>query len=376
MTGNYTIRPPADMAKGKEKSAFVRRMYSIFPIKSDSGGEKVRKIVFIIAVVAFIITGGMLVYDIYSQAVQKYVVDEKISNFRENAIQNASNGIINLAPEVVEDIKGEKPFIRDDFMELYNANKDLVGWINLGGEEKIIDNPVVQTDNNDFYLHHNFEGDDSKAGTIYVDYRSKFGEDGTPSDFLVMYGHNTQTSVAFSKLTRYYYEKDNPDPSADKLISFYQKHPTITFDTLKEKGTYKVFACGLFNTDQKYGEVYHYLRRGAEFADKDDFNSYILDVMDRSVLFTDVDLTYGDEIICRSPCYFPFDNAYEHFENVRCAVFARRVREGESPEVDVSKVTRNYYWVGWQQAVDRGICSPYAGRKWDTGKLLSYEEEP
>ena len=166
-----------------------------------------------------------------------------------------------------------------------------------------------------------------------------------------MYGHNTQTSVAFSKLTRYYYEKDNPDPSADKLISFYQKHPTITFDTLKEKGTYKVFACGLFNTDQKYGEVYHYLRRGAEFADKDDFNSYILDVMDRSVLFTDVDLTYG-------------------------AVFARRVREGESPEVDVSKVTRNYYWVGWQQAVDRGICSPYAGRKWDTGKLLSYEEEP
>ena len=186
---------------------------------------------------------------------------------------------------------------------------------------------------------------------------------------MILYGHNTYSSVAFSKLTRYYYEKDNPDPNDDWTTSYYRKHPTINFDTLAGQGTYKVFAVCLFNTEEQYGEVYNYLRRGRSFSDKDDFNNYILDIMDRSVLFTDVDLDYGDKILCLSTCYFPFGQEYE---NVRCVIFARKVRDGESPEVDTSKVKRNYSWIGWQQAIDRGIASPYASRAWDTGKLLSY----
>ena len=354
------------MAKGKQKNAFLRGLFSVIPVRGDSGAEIIRKVVFIAAVVAFVITGGTLINDIYSQAIQKYVVDEKISDIK----ASASGGTLNLAPDRIQEIKEEKPYIREDLMELYNINNDLIGWINFGDGEKIIDYPVVQTYDNETYLTTDFFGDYSKTGTIYADCRSILNEDGTLPNFTVLYGHNTSSSVAFSKLTRYYYEKDNPDASANKLISFYQKHPTIKFDTLKEEGVYKVFACGLYNTEEQYGEVYNYLRRGAEFTDKEDFNSYILDIMDRSVLFTDVDLTYGDEIICMSTCYFPFGMQYE---NVRCAVFARKVREGESPEVDVSKVRRNEYWVGWQQAVDRGICSPYAGRRWDTSKLLSYE---
>ncbi len=364
---NYTARPPIAMAKGKQKNAFMRGLMSIFPIKGDSGAEIIRKIVFMGAVIAFVITGGTLINDIYSQAYQKYVVDQKISDIKASS---SGGGTLNLAPEVVQEIKEEKPYIREDLMQLYNINNDLVGWFNIGGEKEIIDNPVVQTDNNDYYLVTDFFGQPAKTGTIYADYRCQYNDDGTPPNFLVLYGHNTSSSQAFSKLTRYYYEKDNPNPDEDLRISFYQKYPTIKFDNLKEESTYKVFACGLYNTEEQYGEVYNYLRRGEAFTDKDDFNNYILDIMDRRVLFTDVDLTYGDEIICLSTCYFPFGMNYE---NVRCVVFARKVREGESPEVDVSKATVNYYWVGWQQAVDRGICSPYAGRQWDTSKLLSYE---
>ena len=186
---------------------------------------------------------------------------------------------------------------------------------------------------------------------------------------MILYVHNTYSSVAFSKLTRYYYEKDNPDPNADWSLSFYQKHPTINFDTLAGQGIYKVFAVCLFNTEEQYGEVYNYLRRGRAFSDKDDFNNYILDIMDRSVLFTDVDLDYGDKILCLSTCYFPFGMDYE---NVRCVIFARKVREGESPEVDTSKAYRNHSWIAWQQAIDRGLVGAYGNRAWDTSKLLSY----
>lgn len=362
---NYTVRPPFARSKGKQKSPFVRFLMSIFPIKGDDVAEIVRKIVFIGAVIAFGVTGGSLLKEVSSEAVQKYVVEGEIQEIK----NQASSGNLNLNEEEIKEIKEEKPYIREDMMSLYAVNPDTVGWINLGGNERIIDNPVVQSDDNDKYLTTTFKGEYSKSGTIFVDNRCKFSESGDATDFLILYGHNTYSSTMFSKLTRYYYEKDNPDPNADLSLSFYKKYPTINFDTLAEEGTYKVFAVCLFNTEEQYGEVYNYLRRGEMFKDADDFNNYVLDIMDRSVLFTDVDLTYGDEIICMSTCYFPFGM---DLENVRCAIFARKVREGESPEVDTSVATRNYLWIGWQQAVDRGICSAYAQRAWDTSKLLSY----
>ncbi len=60
------------------------------------------------------------------------------------------------------------------------------------------------------------------------------------------------------------------------------------------------------------------------------------------------------------------------YENVRCVIFARKVREGESPEVDTSKAYRNHSWIAWQQAIDRGLVGAYGNRAWDTSKLLSY----
>ncbi len=358
---DYTVRPPMARAKGKQKNAFMRFLISVFPFKGDTAAEIIRKIVFIGAVVAFAITGGSLINDIYGEMKQMYIVTDRVESDKQ--------GTLNLPQETIDKIKNEKPYIREDLMGLYAKNNDLVGWFNLGGNDKIIDYPVVQTDNNDKYLVTDFYGEPLKSGTLFVDYRCEFSENGDAPNFLVFYGHNTTSSLMFSKLTRYYYEKDNPDPNDDWTTSYIKKHPTVTFDTLAEEGTYKIFAVCLFNTEEQYGEVYNYLRRGRAFEDKDDFNNYILDIMDRSVLFTDVDLTYGDEIICLSTCYFPFGPKYE---NVRCAVFGRKVREGESPEVDASAVTRNYYWKSWQQAVDNKLATAYPKRLWDTSKLLSY----
>ena len=340
----------------------MRFLMSTFPVKGDEAAEIIRKIVFIGAVVAFVITGGSLLKDILGQVRQIYIVEGQIQ-------QEYINGSLNLSQEEIEKITEEKPYIREDLMGLYAKNNELVGWINVGGENNIINTAVVQTTDNDKYLTTDFYGDYSSSGSIFADYRAKFGADGSAPNFMVLYGHNTYSEISFSKITRYYYDKDNLGGGTDLSMSFYQKYPTITFDTLAEQGTYKVFAVCLFNTEEKYGEVYNYLRRSKPFESKEDFNGYILDIMDRSVLFTDVDLAYGDEIICLSTCYFPFGTEYE---NVRCVLFARKVRDGETPEVDVSVATRNYYWVGWQQAKDGGLCGN-GQRVWDYRKyLLSY----
>ncbi|MBD5117312.1 MAG: class B sortase [Ruminococcaceae bacterium] len=363
---NYTVRPPAARSKGKQENTFKRMLVSVLPWKGDDAAEMIRKTVFLGAVITFAVTGGTLIKDVSGEMIQKYVVDTQIQDIKDRA----SGGSLNLEEEIIEEIKSEKPYIREEMMSLYDINNDLLGWINVGGEDKIIDLPVVQTDNNDKYLNTDFYGNSSKSGTIFADYRCAFTR-GMPSDFTILYGHNTYASTAFSKLGRYYYDKDNPDPNADKSISFYQKHPTITFDTLAQEGTYKIFAVCLFNTDEQYGEVYNYLRYGEPFKDKDDFNNYILDIMDRSCLLTDVDLTYGDEILCMSTCAFPIST---DLRNSRYGIFARKVREGESAEVDVSKASRTYYWKGWEQLDNAGISSVYAKRTWDTSKLLSYQE--
>ena len=363
MVNNYTVRPPLARCKGKQKGVFVRFLMSIFPVKGDEIVEIIRKVVFIGAVTAFVITGGSLLWEIFGQVRQIYVVEGKIE-------QEKINGSLNLSEEERNKISSENPYIREDMMGLYAQNSDLVGWINIGGEDKIINNAVVQAADNDKYLTTDFYGGYSSSGTIFADYRGNFTTGGRAPNFLVLYGHNTFSSMAFSKITRYYYDKDNLGEGSDLTMSFYYKYPTIYFDTLAEEGEYKVFAVCLFNTEEQYGEVYNYLRRCRAFESKEDFNNYILDIMDRSVLLTDVDLQYGDDILCLSTCYFIFGSGYE---NTRCVVFARKVRDGESPEVDTSVATRNYYWKGWQQAIDRGLCSS-GQRVWDYRKyLLSYE---
>lgn len=350
-------------AKGKQKNAFVRFLMSVFPVKGDSIMEMVRKCVFICAIAAFVITGYTLFNDVTGEITQLYIIPDQISS-------DKSQGSLNLSQETIDKIKVEKPYIREDLMTLYTKNSDLVGWFNLGENDKIIDHPVVQSYDNDKYLTTDFYGGYKKSGALFVDYRAQFSENGQTPNFLTIYGHNTSSGIMFSKLTRYYYDKDNLGGGTDLTLDFYQKYPTINFDTLAGDGVYKVFAAGLFNTQSQYGEVFDYLRDSRPFESKEDFNNYILEIMDRSCIFTDVDLTYGDDILCMSTCYFPFGSL--DIDNVRCVIFARKVREGESPEVDVSKAKRNGYWKGWQQAVDAGLCG-YGKRVWDTSKLLSYE---
>ncbi|MDE7280856.1 MAG: class B sortase [Ruminiclostridium sp.] len=361
---DYTVRPPMARSKGKRKNAFIRALTAVFPAKGDAAAEMIRKVVFIGAVAALVITGGTLMKDISGELVQKYQIANKLDN-----IKNHGSG--NLSVDVVNNIIEQKPYIREDFMGLYAENNDFVGWFNLGEEEKVIDHPVVQCGDNDKYLNTTFDGQNISSGTLYVDSRCQIDKDGNFPNFTIIYGHCLTSQLMFSKLNRYYYERERGDEGPDVYFySFYKRYPTVHFDTLKENAEYKVFACCLFNTEEQYGEVYNYLRRAKPFESKEDFNSYMCDIMDRSVFQTDVDITYGDDILCMSTCYFPFGMDYE---NVRLAIFARKVREGESPEVDVDKMERIWTWNAWQQAIDQKMVY-YFYRQWDTSKILSLEE--
>ena len=108
-----------------------------------------------------------------------------------------------------------------------------------------------------------------------------------------------------------------------------------------------------------------------DFKNKQEFIDYYAQVLDRSFIFTpQVDLKYGDEVIALSTCDFPFGKS----KSIRYVLFARRVREGEDPTVDVTKTVINpdpLYYDYWYSVYG----GSWGGRKWDPALLKGYKAQ-
>ena len=87
------------------------------------------------------------------------------------------------------------PPLEVDFASLQAINPDIVGWIYI--EALDISYPVVQGEDNDYYLHRTFEGKNNFSGSIFVEYRNS--GDFTDSNTIV-YGHNMKNQSMFGKL--------------------------------------------------------------------------------------------------------------------------------------------------------------------------------
>ena len=197
---------------------------------------------------------------------------------------------------------GEKKILKK-FEKLYEKNSDIAGWLTIDGTT--IDYPVMYTpDDNDYYLHLDFDKNWSDPGTPFIDTNCRPFDDRT--DNVLIYGHNMKSGVMFRELLQYEDE------------SFYKKHKNIKFDTLYETGTYEVigaFRSEIYPDDDT--EHYHYY----EFfnaADKAEFDEYIDFVKSNTSYDSGVTAEYGDELITLSTCA-------SHTEDGRFVVVARRI---------------------------------------------------
>ena len=371
----YNARPRKSAAyqngKKKKKSIWKR----IFPAKGDGFFEGARKIIFIGALGCFLWFGGNVAFDYGNDLYQNYQMREKINKYVGN---------FDIPDDVRNDANRRVPGILPEYIMAWNQNNDLVGHIMIPDITLPVNDPkrnlfeylVYQrlehdgngrlTGSNRYYLDRTPEHTYSKGGSIYADFRNRF-KDGELSENTIIYGHNmASTGNYFTKVASYYKEFEQfRSNKNDKHLDYYKKHPIVTFNTIYEKSDWKVFACVLFNTDADHGEVYKYLK--PEFTSKDDFNEFILDIMDRSVLFTDVDLEYGDHILTLSTCYWPFG-----VETTRVVLFARKVRDGESSAVNVEKASYNLKFLPFDMQ-RRRLGNTWDGRVWNTDYLLSYD---
>ncbi len=162
---------------------------------------------------AAIIIGGWLIYkninkqkkedDLYKQIARTALVFE---NMQEYAATN-------------------NPPTAVDFQMLKEINPNTVAWVwSANGK---ISYPVVQGNDNDYYLDHLIDGTPDENGTIFVDYRNAV-ELSDRNTFI--YGNQTNSDAMLSSLKEY--AKDD----------YHQQYPTLLMITETGSYTLEVFS--------------------------------------------------------------------------------------------------------------------------------------
>lgn len=308
------------MMHAKEKENIFHKLYlSYIPNRRDNLKQIIIKVFFLIALIAFIVSAAYITNYFLSAKHQDGIIDEARSVWYEETQTNDDTEL--SAIEL-----------------LLKENSDFKGWITVPNTK--IDNPIYQTDNNDFYLTHNQQKQKSAYGALFFDCKNVITESETDKN-LVIYGHHMKNGSMFANLTKY------------KQLSFYKQNPTIEFSTLYKKGTYKIYAAFVLNASKADDNDYIYNISRKSFIDDDDFDSWVNEARQRSLINTGVDVKNGDNIITLVTCTYDFDNA-------RFVVMARGTREGEDPNEDTSKAAANpspRYPKRWYD--DRGIDYPF-----------------
>lgn len=199
-----------------------------------------------------------------------------------------------------EKIAKEIPEILEEYKTLHNKNKKLIGWIKI--DDTIIDYPVMQTVNNEYYLNHNFNQEEDRNGCIFMDYQCDVIEG---CDNMILYGHHMQSGKMFGTLNKYSRE------------NYYKEHPKIQFDTIYEKGQYEimyVFRSKVFSEEEITFKYYQFINAGSE----QEFNSCMNEMAALSLYDTGVTAVYGDQLLTLSTCDYQENDG-------RFVVVAKRV---------------------------------------------------
>lgn len=184
---------------------------------------------------------------------------------------------ISQAIEINENTEDEQKY-KVNFEELKNKNSDTVAWLKV--ENTSIEFPVVKANDNSYYLTHNFNKENNKAGWIFADYKNKF--DGTDKN-IVIYGHNMRDDSMFGSLK---------DVIKEEWYNN-EENKYITFVTENEYQTYQVFSVYQIEKEDYYIQT--------NFQNNE-FEEFIKTIKQRSKKDFNVDVTSKDNILTLSTC--------------------------------------------------------------------------
>ncbi len=182
-----------------------------------------------------------------------------------------------LQEETVVNLQQEAQMNYVDFATLKEMNEDSVAWIILYGTN--INYPVLQGEDNDFYLHHTFNKKANAAGSVFIDAAIEEGMEGKN---VIVYGHNMRNGSMFGTLAYY------------KNEQMFKNYPAFLVYT--ENGAYEYAIYAAFTTTAG-SNVYI-----PDFGSEESFLEYIDRMKGLSLYDTGVEVSADDKIMTLSTC--------------------------------------------------------------------------
>lgn len=215
-------------------------------------------------------------------------------------IENSQNKNIKdhiLTVTKIKQNKDKYPYITTDLSSLIEENNDTVAWLQV--PDTNINYPIVKTNDNDYYLNHNFNKNYNTAGWVFMDYRNTI--DNLDSNTII-YGHNRLDSSMFGTLKNTL--EDN----------WHKNNKYIYFNTIDKAMTFQVFSVYTVNIND--------FKNNVNFKSDSEFEDYLKLIKHKSIIDFNVDINYTDKILTLYTCSTK--------ENERTILHAKLVQEKES----------------------------------------------
>ena len=188
-----------------------------------------------------------------------------------------------------------------EYQEFLQQNPDFVGWLTIAGTQ--IDYPVMQSDDNGYYLNHGFDGKEDSAGIPFMDYRCDYIN---PTTNTIIYGHNMNNGSMFGSLSEY----------QDR--SFYDEHRVINLDTIYEKREYQVVAVCLSEVQYQDDPTYRYYNF-INASNDGEYDAFLKTIEAKCVQGNPASIKKTDKLLTLSTC-----NNYT--EDGRLFIVAKRIK--------------------------------------------------
>ena len=263
----------------------------------------------VILIIIMLCCLGLIGYYLYDQYIKPMSDDKEVGDAREIyqvvtepptdtsqeqpsvSFELNDEGLLVREPEDSEssDVDGAKTDEEHEWGAISNAT---VAWIYAEGTT--IDYPVVQGEDNFYYLTHDYKGNYTQNGAIYMDFKCT-----TESQNIVIYGHHMRANIQFTGLMKF------------KEKKWVDEHPTIYLDLAdggsKTWDVIAAFACSHSDT-AKFVQT--------QFS-MDAINTFIANIEKYKYYDTGVEYDESSQFCTLVTC------SYEQ-QNARTIVIARR----------------------------------------------------
>lgn len=171
-----------------------------------------------------------------------------------------------------------------DFDALKSVNEEVVGWIYCEGTT--INYPVLQGEDDDYYLKHTYDRTENRAGSIFVEALNapKFADSNT-----IIYGHHMKNGSMFATLKNW----------ADQ--EYFEEHPV--FWLLTPEQNYRIELISGYITPA-VSDTYKVFQGPSQ-----EFTEYLEEAYAKSDFKSDAEWSPNDRFVVLSTCEYVYKDA-------------------------------------------------------------------